>query len=71
VCITTFPSGLCTTAINALQPPQPSPAQSNTQKQEQEGKDKIVQTEEEEQPLSQQQPKHRDNKDTTTYWDIQ
>lgn len=33
VCVTTFPSGLCTTAINALEPPQQSPAQSTTQEQ--------------------------------------
>ena len=56
VCITTFPSGLCTTAINALQPPQ----QSTTQDQELEGKDKVVQKEEE-QP--QPQPESRDNED--------
>jgi hypothetical protein len=33
------------------------------------GKDKVVLTEEEVGP--QQQPKPGDNKDTTTYWDIQ
>ena len=61
MCVTTFPSGLCTTAINALQP-----QQSNTQEQDPEGKDKVVQKEEE-QPLPQQQPEPGDNEDTTAF----
>ena len=64
VCVITFPSGLCTTAINALQP-----QQSNTQEQDPEGKDKVVQKEEE-QPLP-QKPEPGDNEDTTAFWDIQ
>jgi parallel beta-helix repeat protein len=70
-CEISNPSGLCTTAINALQPPQPSPQQSNTQEQDQEGTDKVVQKEEEEQPRPQPNPESGDNKDTKTYWDIQ
>jgi Periplasmic copper-binding protein (NosD) len=62
-CELSNPSGLCTTAINALQP-----QQSNTQQQDQEGKDKVVQTE---QPQPQPKPESGDNEDATTYWDIQ
>ena len=34
VCVTTFPSGLCTTAINALQPPPQQSSGQSSQKQE-------------------------------------
>jgi hypothetical protein len=68
-CEISNPSGPCTTAINALQPPPQTPQQSTTQEQEQGGKDKVVQKEGE--LLPQKQPEPRDNEDTTMFWDIQ
>ena len=64
VCVTTFPSGLCTTAINALQI-QHSSGQS-TQEPEQEERDQMLQKDN-----PQSQPESGDNEAITLYWNIE